>query len=129
MAYIAPYIDAAGLHIPTYPDILAELVAKVQAIYGADIYLTNDSADYQMLSVFALKIFDSMQSIQLAYNSRSPATAIGAALDALVLYNGMVRKSSSYSTCQVLITGTGGTIINNGVIADLAGISGTSTLL
>lgn len=123
MAYFQPYIDASGFHIPTYPDILTEMVANMKSIYGNDIYLENDSADYQLLSIFSLKIYDAMQSAQLGYNSRSPVTAIGAALDAVVKMNGLERKAASYSTCSVTLTGTAGTTIYNGVVQDSSGSS------
>ncbi len=121
MAYQAPYIDAAGLRIPSYTDILADLIAQAQSIFGADIYLGNDSMDYQLLSVVALKISDAFQSVQLAYNSRSPVTAIGSSLDAIVKMNGLTRKIPSYSTCQVTLTGTAGAVITNGIIQDVGG--------
>lgn len=121
MAYFAPYIDAAGLHIPTYNDILADMKAKVQTIFGADIYLENDSADGQLLAIFALKVNDAMQSLQLAYNSRSPSTAIAAALDSVIKLNGLHRKSPSFSTCFVTISGTRGTQVRNGVVQDING--------
>ena len=66
MAYFAPYIDAAGLHIPTYADILEDLVQQAKLIYGQDIYLDNDSQDYQFISAFAAKAYDVMQGIVLA---------------------------------------------------------------
>lgn len=119
MAYFAPYIDSAGLHIPTYADILADLIAQTKVIYGNDIYLGNDSMDYQYLSVFALKTNDTMQAIQLAYNARGPNTAIGSDLDGIVKINGLVRKAASYSMCQVVLNGTPNTVITNGIIGDI----------
>ena len=53
MAYFAPYIDSAGLHIPAYQDIISDLVAQAQTIYGQDLYLGEDSQDYQYLSIVA----------------------------------------------------------------------------
>ncbi len=121
MAYFAPYIDAAGLHIPTYTDIRDKMIAEAKAIYGNDIYLGNDSADYQWISTVALKISDTLQASQLAYNNRSPATAIGAGLAAIVKINGIKPKTPSYSTCPVTLTGTAGTVITNGVVGDING--------
>jgi uncharacterized phage protein gp47/JayE len=121
MSYKAPYIDASGLHMPTYGDILSNLVEQAQSVFGADIYLGNDSADYQLLSIFALSIYESMEAVQLAYNSRSPITAIGAALDGLIKLNGMTRRSASYSTCTVTLTGESATTILNGVVQDVYG--------
>lgn len=123
MAYVAPYIDDAGLHLPTYNDIRDDLIEQFKQIYGQDIYLENDSQDYQMISAFALKTYDTMQLLQIVYNNRSPKTAVGTGLDAIVKLNGIARKDASYSTCVLTLTGTIGTIIANGVVEDEAGLS------
>lgn len=121
MAYFAPYIDASGLHIPSYTDIVDDLVNEAKRIFGDDIYLENDSMDYEYISVIALKMYDTLASVMYAYNSRSPATAIGSGLDAVVKINGLKRKSASYSTCVVTITGTPQTVIKAGEVHDIAG--------
>nr|DAY58396.1 MAG TPA: Baseplate J like protein [Caudoviricetes sp.] len=121
MAYTAPYIDDAGLHIPTYADIRDDLVEQFKSIYGQDIYLENDSQDYQMISVFALKTYDTMQLLQIVYNNHSPKTAVGTGLDSLVKLNGIRRKEASHSTCEVTLTGTAGTSIAAGVVEDESG--------
>lgn len=123
MAYIPPYIDAAGLHIPTYIDIRDDLIAEFKRIYGQDIYLDNDSQDYQMISAFALKTYDAIQLLQVIYNNRGPKTAVGSALDGVVKLNGIRRKAASYSTCLLTITGDIGTTIKNGAVQDDAGIA------
>ena len=117
--YFQPFTDSSGIHIPTYSDIRDHLIAQARTIFGNDIYLEVDSQDYQLISVFADKCYDAMQAAVLAYNNRSPVTAIGTGLDSLVKLNGLVRKTSVYSTATVTITGTVGTVINNGVVADL----------
>lgn len=122
MAYFKPYIDAAGLHVPTYIDIRDDLVAQFKEIYGQDIYLDNDSQDYQMIAVFALKTYDAMQMLQIIYNNRGPKTAVGSALDGIIKINGLKRKSASYSTCVLTITGDIGTSIRNGIAEDESGV-------
>lgn len=122
MAYQAPYIDEAGLHISSYNDIRDSLLEEMRAIYGSDIYLDNDSQDYQMISAFALMAYDVQQALLLAYNNISPATATGAGLDRVVALNGIRRAKASYSTCLVKLTGAAGTIINNGIVQDSRGI-------
>lgn len=121
MAYTPPSIGPAGLSVPAYPDILANLIAAFTAIYGQTVYLGPDSADYQLLSIFSLKIADVFQAIQLIYNDRSPATAIGSGLDGIVKLNGLVRLAATYSTALVTITGTSGSVITNGVVRDISG--------
>ncbi len=122
MAYFAPYIDDSGLHIPSYNDIRDDLIAQFKQIYGQDIYLDNESQDYQMISAFALKTYDTMQLLQIIYNNRSPKTAVGSALDGIVKLNGIKRKAASYSTCVLTLTGIAGTTISNGVAEDDAGV-------
>ena len=116
MAYFAPYIDDSGLHIPTYQDIMDYLEEQVRLIFGNDIYLGDDAQDYQLLSVFAAKLFDVMQLAELNYNNRSPSTAIGAALDTLVAINGLQRQGATASTATVCLTGTAGAVISRGAV-------------
>lgn len=121
MAYFTPYIDSAGFHIPTYADIRDQLIEEAKSIFGNDIYIEIDSADYQFISVCALKTYDALQAAQLAYNSRGPQTAIGSGLDGVVKLNGLVRLAAAYSTCQVTLYGTPGAVISNGSVRDGAG--------
>ena len=121
MAYFAPYIDDSGLHIPTYVDIRDNLAEQYKKIFGADIYLENDSQDYQMISAYALKLHDTMLMLQIIYNNHSPKTALGTALSSLVKLNGIKRKGATNSTCVLVITGAVGTIIPAGVAEDLSG--------
>ena len=121
MGYFSPYIDAAGLHLPLYSDIRDALIEEAKSIFGQDIYIDIDSADYQFLSAISLKIFDTMQAIQLAYNNRSPLTAVGAALDSLIKLNGITRKSSSYSTVPLILSGEPGSVIANSIASDING--------
>lgn len=121
MAYFAPYIDDAGLHVPTYADIRDDLIAQFKAIYGEDIYLGNDSQDYQMISAFALKTYDTMQMLQIVYNNQSTKTAIGTGLSSRVKLNGLRRKTATYSTCVLTLTGTPGTTIPAGIVEDTQG--------
>ena len=118
MAYFKPYVDASGFHYPSYDDIKQELIEEMKRIYGQDLYLENDSQDYQMISAFALKIYDTYQAIELDYNNRSVKTAIGTALDTLVKNNGITRKRASYSTVKLTITGEPNTNIIGGQAKD-----------
>ena len=58
----------------------------------------------------------------MAYNSRSPVTATGVGLDAVVKINGIARKAGSRSTADVIITGTPYTQIINGSVKDVSGV-------
>lgn len=118
MAYFAPYIDATGMHIPTYADIRDDLIFKMKDIFGNDIYIDEDSQDYQQISIFAKKIFDTNALALLTYNNRTVNTAIGVGLDNLCAIAGIVRKAATYSTVQLTLTGAPTTVIASGKASD-----------
>lgn len=118
MAYFAPYIDATGMHIPTYADIRDDLISKMKEIFGNDIYIDEDSQDYQQISIFAKKIFDTNALALLTYNNRTVNTAIGVGLDNLCAIAGIVRKAATYSTVQLTLTGAPTTVITSGKASD-----------
>lgn len=122
MAYFAPYVDESGLKIPTYLDIRDDMIKNARSIFGQDIYLENDSQDYQWIATVSEKLYDTMQVAQLVYNNRGPSTAIGSALDGVIKINGIRRKSASYSKCKVSIVGIAGTYIKNGIVLNKGNI-------
>jgi uncharacterized phage protein gp47/JayE len=117
----ACYIDTFGIHSPPFEDILLYLQAQVQAIFGTDIYLGNDSQDGQMLGIFASAIYDTNSLAIQTYNSFSPATAQGIGLSSVVKINGIARLLPTNSTVDVTISGVVGTQIFNGQVQDLNG--------
>lgn len=121
MTYFAPYVDESGLHLPTYNDILEKRIDDTKIIYGQDIYLSNDSPDYQMLANEALMLYEAIQAIQYAYNQMCPTTAVGVGLSSLVQLNGITRQTATYSTCEVILTGTTAVTITDGKVQDQAG--------
>lgn len=118
MPYVPPYIDNTGMHIPTYSEIRDDLIQQMKSIFGEDIYIDEDSKDYQQISIFAKKIFDTNALGLLVYNNRTPNTAIGIGLDNLCALVGITRKPATYSTVQLTITGNAGTTITNGKATD-----------
>lgn len=120
---ITAQITSTGIVVPTYESILAELQTKMRTIYGADIVLTADSQDGQMLAIFAAAINDSNQTLAKVFQSFSPTMAQGAGLSSVVQINGLKRLVSSRSTAVVTIIGQGGTVINNGIIGDNQGLN------
>lgn len=114
MAYFRPSIDAGGIHIPVYDDILEHLIEQYKIIFGDDVYLGTDSKDYQMLAVFAKSLDDFAALAVDAYNSRSPLYATGDSLDVLCTIVGITRRSSEQAESVVRLTGIPGTIIDAG---------------
>ncbi|MGA4275566.1 baseplate J/gp47 family protein [Ralstonia nicotianae] len=116
---VAPVISEAGISAPSFSDVLDHMIAKYQGIYGSDVYLGNDSQDYQFLAAgIATPINDLNAAIIATYNGFSPATAQGANLSSVVKINGLKRNTPSNSTVDQIIVGVAGTIITNGVTED-----------
>lgn len=115
------YIDATGYHYADYPSFLTWLQDSYRGIYGADVYLESDSQDGQFLAVLAKAFFDTAALGASNYNSFSPISAQGTGLARNVKINGIQKKVASNSTANLLVVGTAGTIITNGIAADTLG--------
>jgi len=111
-------IDATGISAPSYPDILASLQASYRLIYGSDTYLEADSQDGQWVAVLARAIHDNNAACIAVFNSFRPGFAQGAGLSSIVKINGLARNIATNSTADVLIVGTAGTLITDGVVGD-----------
>lgn len=114
MAYTAPGIDSAGIHVPEYADILDRLIASFRNIFGDDLYMGEDTQDYQMCAEFADLMDDIGSVLAEVYASRNPDLASGLSLDYLLPLNGLRRLTATYSTATVTVTGTEGTVIPAG---------------
>ncbi|WP_407733295.1 baseplate J/gp47 family protein [Pseudomonas citronellolis] len=117
----APTIDSSGISAPNYADALAYLQQSFRSIYGADVYLGNDSQDGQLLSVLALAISDANAAIISAYNAFSPNTAQGNGLSSNVKINGISRGIATNSQVDLQVGGQAGTIISQGIARDVNG--------
>lgn len=118
---IAPTVTKNGASAATYDEILEWLKTKYRAIYGEDVYLEADSLDGQFLGVLALEFTNVGAACVQVYNSFNPKTALSDALTRNVKINGIQRALATYSTVDLLITGTPGTAIRNGVAGDASG--------
>lgn len=122
MAYTAPGIDSAGLHVPEYEDIKQRLLDSFRQIFGADLYLGEDTQDYQMIAEFSDCLDDVYSLIIEAYNSRNPNYATGTALDMIIALNGIRRITATYSTVLLTIFGSVGAVIPaRSIVQDVAG--------
>lgn len=116
-----PTIDANGLTIPEFADILAGYKAEYVNIYGADIVLDDSTQDGQWVTVQATAYYDLCQVVQQVYNSRSPKTANYDANARNVALNGIKPQTAGYSTTKVNLDGTLNTVISNGQVEDSLG--------
>lgn len=113
-------IDAAGITAPALADIRAYFVSKYREIYGADVYLEPDSQDGQMLDLFSVAVHDANAMTVSVFNAFSPSSAQGEGLSRVVKINGIARQSATYSTVDLLLGGTAGTVITSGYATDEA---------
>jgi uncharacterized phage protein gp47/JayE len=121
LATLAPTINSTGISAPQYSDIYQSLIASFQTIYGTDIYISADSQDGQWLAVIAKAINDSNQAAIAVFQSYSPLYAQGAGLSSQVKLNGLARLVATNSQSQGNVVGQVGSIITNGVVADVNG--------
>lgn len=112
------FVDNKGIHVPDFETLYQWYIDQYKAIYGADIVLTPDTQDGQWIGILAQAYMDTINSAVHIYNSFNPGTALGDALDKNIRINGIFRKPSSYSTCDVKIIGQFGTRILNGSVRD-----------
>lgn len=121
MANFVSTIDAFGIHKPQFADCLAYFVNGLQAIAGADVVLTPDTQDGQAAGIWAAALDDCNSASVACYNSFSPQTAQGVALDSVVKVNGIARAVASFSTVQLTVVGQAFAVINGGVAQDQLG--------
>lgn len=115
------FIDSSGFNYPDYPTVLSYIQNEYRSIYGQDVYLEADSQDGQYISVIALALYDCFQIMGKVYNSFSPLLSMGDALSRNVKINGISRRVATYSTADLKLIGSAGTVITNGQVEDVAG--------
>lgn len=107
-----------GISAPSYEQILTYLQGEARRIFGEDINLDADTQDGQLIAIFAAAINDVNAQAIATYNSFSPLTAKGIALDNTVAVNGVKRQQATASQVDLRIVGQAGTTIINGVATD-----------
>lgn len=100
-------INANGLQTKTRQEIIDDLVAGYQSIYGANINVDSDSPDGQLINIYAQVILDNLELIRQVYNSFDPDQAIGVVQDQRYSLNGIQRQGGTFSQTEVDITTTG----------------------
>jgi uncharacterized phage protein gp47/JayE len=117
-AYAPPAISAQGLTIPLLAALQNFLQQSFLGIYGQAIVLDNSNSDTELLGVVATAYADVNSLLQMVFNNESITFAIGAGLDNIGANLGIPRQVATYSTAQVTLAGTAGTVITNGEVSD-----------
>jgi hypothetical protein len=104
-------ITGAGIEIETYPEIVSGIVNGTSevpglvTIYGNDINVGSNTADGNLVNIFALSKEDILQLCVSIYDSFDPDQAVGVALDSISQLCGIARQGGSYTqTAIVLVT-------------------------
>ena len=113
------YIDEEGFHRQDFEQILEYYQNQFKVIYGNGINLDPDTQDGSLTAdAMASPMNDVVNLAQDIYNSFSPATAQSDALSRNVKINGIERRSATFSTADLTIIGTVGTVITDGIAED-----------
>lgn len=99
-------LDASGLTVNTTTEIVANLTAAFQAIYGPDINVNPNSPDGQLIGILAQAIQDNLQLLVQIYNSFGIETAFGVTLDQRASISGIIRNQGSFTIAYVSVTAT-----------------------
>lgn len=108
-------ISETGCLKPDYATVLTYFEELFRGIYGVDVYIDPDSQDGQMLAIFASAVDAANASTLQVYNAFSPSTARGTGLSSVVKINGLRRRTPTFSTVDLVITGQAGTTIIDGI--------------
>jgi uncharacterized phage protein gp47/JayE len=111
-------IDATGIHAPSFTSIQNYFTTGYQAIYGADVYLGNDSQDGELVGFLSTSYNDVCAQAVACYNSFSPSTAQGVGLSSNVKINNMRRKVPTNSEMDITVVGNAGIPLTNAVVSD-----------
>lgn len=112
--------DSTGLVIDRYDDVLAALIADLQAAFGDNIKTSADSVNGQLARIYSNPVADLNETLELVAEVFNPQAASGKALSDLVLLNGIQRKESAYSTVTLTCTANtaGSTIPAGSIVSD-----------
>lgn len=99
-------IGVNGLEVATQEELVAAFTTAMQTIYGADIDLSSDSPDGQMMMIFIQAVLDLEDLLVQIYNMFDPDNAIGVILDQRVAINGIQRQAGTYTLTDITIVTT-----------------------
>lgn len=99
-------LNANGLTVNSFSEIVDALVAGLRDIYGTDINVNPNAPDGQRVNIFAQAVEDMLEALLDVYNIFFVDSAYGVILDQLVAINGITRKAGSFTETFVQVTVT-----------------------
>lgn len=110
-------VTLQGFVIKPQSVIIAELNSGFQNAFGADLDVSPDTPNGQLIGLYAQPITDLWEIANAVYDAFNPNAATGVSLSNLVQLNNMERIEDSPSTVDEVFTGIPGTFISaNGFI-------------
>lgn len=115
-------ISDTGFELKRLQDILLTNRQSAVSIFQdllqpTDIVDTSDSSTIgRLVNLFSLSESTLWEQLQLAYSSLDPNTATGVALDNIVQYGGLSRRTPERSNAQAVFYGDIGTVIGSGSV-------------
>ena len=90
-------LNENGLSLKSYQDIVDELVAGYKDIYGEDIEIDSNTADGQLINIFAQAATDLRELMQEVYNTHSPSFCRGTVQDIRFAMNNLQRLGGTFT--------------------------------
>lgn len=115
--------DADGLQVDTVTEVIANLNAGLQNIYGNDINLDSNSPDGQMVNLYAQATTDILELIVNVNAGFDPDRAIGRILDERCAINNVTRAGGTF-TIQPITIVVDRTVALQGLDAQFNSING-----
>lgn len=97
-------IDSTGLEVATREELISDFTTAMETIYGADIDLSSNSPDGQMMNIYIQAVLDLEDLLVNIFNMFDPDNAIGVILDQRVAINGIQRQAGTYTVTDISIT-------------------------
>lgn len=113
-----------GLQVSTNTELVEDLTANFQKIYGDDVALGQESPDGQMLNIFAQGGTDIRELLLQIYNSFDPDNCSGSVLDERCAINNISRLGGSFTTVDIEIV-VDRTVTLEGLDDDYNDVTGT----
>ena len=113
-------LTSSGFVIKPYQTIQQELQAAMQAIFGNDLDVSDQSVAGQWINEMAQKEYQLWELAQAVYASWSPDTASGDALDDACARVNILRLPATPTKVTVLLYGSAGTVVSLGHLVQQA---------